>query len=92
MKNSPHPNYRAYHSSLLRKAPYITIEPILDFDLDHFVNMLGLDFQPIQVNIGADSHGHKLPEPPKTKLLELISALESFTTVHQKPNLKRLLK
>jgi hypothetical protein len=37
--------------------------------------------------------GHNnLPEPPKEKILELIFALEKFTVVKQKSNLKRLLK
>jgi len=45
----------------------------------------------IQVNVGADSGNHHLPEPPKEKILELISELKNFTKVHLKKNLKRLI-
>lgn len=70
---------------------YITIEPIIDFDLIDFVKMLK-QCNPIQINIGADSGSNNLPEPPKEKILELISELEKFTKVKRKSNLKRLLK
>lgn len=71
---------------------HITIEPIMDFDLDEMVTLMQI-ISPKQINIGADSSRiKKLPEPPKEKILELISELEKFTTVHQKPNLGRLLK
>lgn len=70
---------------------YITIEPIMEFDLKEFVNMLGL-CEAVQINIGADSGNNKLPEPSKVKVLELISELEKFTKVVKKPNLKRLIK
>ena len=75
------------------KHKFITIEPIMDFDLTEFVEMIKT-CNPIQVNIGADS-SHKrnrLPEPPKEKILALIEELEKFTTVVQKKNLLRLLK
>ena len=72
---------------------YITIEPIMDFDLPEFITMIRY-CNPRQVNIGADSNPNrnKLPEPPKEKILELIAELETFTKVVQKKNLKRLLK
>jgi len=73
------------------KERYVTIEPILDFDLDMFVRIVK-KCRPDQVNIGADSGHNNLPEPPKEKILELITELEKFTTVYQKSNLKRLLK
>ena len=71
---------------------HITIEPIMDFDLSSFVGMLEYA-NPSQINIGADSSNKKiLPEPPKEKILELISELEKFTNVHLKPNLNRLIE
>ena len=72
---------------------YITIEPIMDFDLPEFIEMIQ-HCLPVQVNIGADSSPkrNKLPEPPKEKILALIDELEKFTTVVQKKNLHRLLK
>jgi hypothetical protein len=69
---------------------YITIEPIMDFDLKDFVALLKV-VKPKQVNIGADSGRNGLPEPPKEKVLELIDELKKFTTVHNKANLKRIL-
>lgn len=67
----------------------ITIEPILDFDLAKFVSMIE-DIKPKWVSIGADSKGHKLPEPSKEKVEALIKALKKFTKVKIKPNLKRI--
>ena len=70
---------------------YITIEPIMDFDLNIVVEEIR-GVMPLQVNIGADSGNNNLSEPPKEKILELIKQLETFTKVKQKSNLKRLLK
>lgn len=74
----------------LRKMGFrtmVTIEPVMDFDVHELVTMLRL-MKPEWINLGADSLGHKLPEPPKEKLLELMSKIE----IRQKKNLKRLLK
>lgn len=76
---------------LITSPDFITIEPIMDFDLKWFVEMIFVSHTP-QVNIGADSKNSGLLEPPKEKLLELINELEKFTTVNRKNNLKRLLK
>ena len=65
----------------------ITIEPILDFDVDDLVRIIKY-IEPDWVNLGADSGGHNLPEPSKEKLLELIDRID----IRQKKNLKRLLK
>jgi protein gp37 len=93
MRNCPNPIDR-YHE--FGKIPYvdkyITIEPIMDFDLPDLASMIN-KINPIQVNVGANSDPKiKLPEPPKEKILELIEELEKFTIVKQKKNLKRLLK
>jgi hypothetical protein len=69
----------------------VTIEPIMDFDLGPLALLIS-SIRPEQVNIGADSGRNHLPEPSKEKIEKLISNLEGFTKVHQKPNLKRLLK
>jgi DNA repair photolyase len=94
MKLSPNPTSRAIsmqNISCYGHENYITVEPIIDFDLGEFIELIKL-CNPKQVNIGADSKGHKLPEPPKEKIIELIKELEKFTKVKQKLNLKRLLK
>lgn len=69
----------------------ITIEPIMDFDLNEFVDLIR-DASPKWVNIGADSKNHHLPEPPKEKIEALITELRKFTEVRLKDNLKRLMK
>lgn len=69
----------------------VTIEPILDFDLEELVNMI-IDASPTWVNIGADSKKHNLPEPPQEKVKELIETLQEKTDVELKRNLQRILK
>jgi len=69
----------------------LTIEPILDFDISEFVDMIK-DVNPDWVNIGADSKGHGLPEPDKEKIKDLIFLLSKFTEVKIKPNLERLMR
>lgn len=92
MRNSPSIKDRVHAMKEISEIvdTYITIEPILDFDLDELVHIIHL-CEPKQVNIGADSGNCNLPEPTKQQVLELISELEKFTIVNQKPNLKRIL-
>lgn len=92
--NSPKFMERSAYMGLLKRAgfqTYVTIEPIMDFDLLQFVEHIKICAL-TQVNIGADSGNNNLPEPNKDKLLQLIVELEKFTIVKQKKNLKRLLK
>ena len=90
MRNSPKPVDRVEQMKLIRHPLYITIEPLLDFDLVEFVEMLK-SCNPIQVNIGADTGKNNLIEPVKEKVLELLDEVQKFTTIHNKNNLKRLL-
>jgi hypothetical protein len=69
---------------------YITIEPIMDFDLCDLAEMI-CSVQPVQVNIGADSGDNHLPEPTGEQVMCLIEELKTFTTIDKKINLKRLL-
>jgi len=90
MRNAPRPELRAkYLGKIHLTKKYVTIEPIMDFDLTEFIELIKR-CEPIQVNIGADSGGNKLPEPSENKILELIEALETFTIVKVKKNLNRL--
>lgn len=91
MKKSPKPIDRIEQMLLIRHPLYITIEPIMDFDLDEFITMIE-ECEPLQVNIGADSGNNHLPEPSKEKLLALIGRLKMFTVIDKKTNLERLLK
>jgi len=69
----------------------VSIEPIMDFDLDTLVQWI-TDIKPEFISIGADSKGHKLPEPSPEKVQGLIEELRGITTIKIKDNLRRLLK
>ena len=89
MGKSPTPYDRARAFSLIELDKYITIEPIIDFDLRPLVNMIK-QCKPFQVNIGADTGNNNLPEPSWDKVEELIRELQSVTAVVRKNNLTRL--
>jgi len=55
----------------------VTIEPIMDFDLIPFIQIIK-QIKPKWVNVGADSKGHHLPEPSKEQVLLLIKELKKF--------------
>jgi len=90
--NAPQPMYR-YIGMLkfIGVKTFVTIEPIMDFDLDRFVHWLKC-LHPDFINIGADSKGCNLPEPSPEKVKELINELQKFTEVRNKSNLNRILK
>ena len=92
MRKSPLPAERAIHMETLWQRgveTYVTIEPIMDFNLSPFVELIK-KCRPKQVNIGADSGRNNLPEPTESKVLELSEELQKFTDVHNKKNLRRL--
>ena len=94
MINSPLPKKRAMDmNEIAHKGikTYVTIEPIMDFDLEEMVYLIETCL-PEQVNIGSDSGNNNLPEPSADKINSLISELKTFTTIDRKTNLKRLLK
>ena len=67
---------------------YVTVEPIMDFDLDEMVDFIRR-CKPKQVNIGKNTNKMiQLLEPPKNKVSSLINELQSFTNVHIKNNIK----
>ena len=68
---------------------HISIEPILDFDLDHFVEWI-LDFNPsFGVSVGYDNYGCRLPEPPLAKTLQLIDELEKHGIKVERKTLRK---
>lgn len=87
---APDPEGRSFFMSKITLDKYVTIEPIIDFDLSEMVKLIK-QCNPIQVNIGADSGNNHLPEPSKEKLLALIDELKKFTIIDQKRNLSRIL-
>lgn len=93
MGYAPNPKTRASYMKDIKSLcidTMITIEPIMDFDLEEMVDMIGR-CQPKWVNIGANSwHKVNLPEPSLTKIDLLIESLRMITEVKIKSNLKRL--
>lgn len=70
---------------------FVTVEPILDFDVPVLGQWL-MEIGPEFVNIGADSKGHGLPEPPAEKVLALIAVLTGAgIAIRGKENLRRIL-
>lgn len=73
---------------------YITIEPIMDFDLNELVELIRR-CQPKQVNIGKNSKEEitRLPHPTAEKTNKLIRELSKFTKYELKNNiLKKEIK
>jgi len=95
--NRLYPNISKAPNTLSRKLAMeiitlpkiVSIEPIMDFDLDVMVRWIK-EINPEFVSIGADSQHHNLPEPSPDKVKALIESLQAITTVKVKSNLKRL--
>lgn len=64
-------------------SKFVTIEPILEFDLDDFVFILKM-LAPERVYIGYDTKKTKLQEPSLEKTMELVDQLKKFTIVKLK--------
>lgn len=92
ISKAPSPHVRAYIIGAFSGCfeTMVTIEPILDFDLEEMVELIKMA-KPTWVNIGADSKGHGLSEPSRDKVEKLIFELKNFTKVKVKNNLSRLL-
>jgi protein gp37 len=58
----------------------VSIEPIMDFDLEIFVQWLK-DLGPVLVHVGYDNYNNNLPEPSLSKTYQLIDQLRAFTRV-----------
>lgn len=97
MRNSPPPASR--HIGMLQmklKRPdlklFVTIEPILAFDLEVFADAI-VDLRPDFVNIGADSKNNNLPEPTWAEVMALYERLTAAgIAIRKKLNLERLRK
>ncbi len=80
--------YRYLSMTTLKCHKMVSIEPIMDFDLDVMVHWMK-EIKPQFVSIGADSGNNHLPEPSGEKVKALIEALKEFTEVRIKDNLRR---
>ncbi len=87
---APHPRKRFLHMAVIEARKFITIEPILDFNVETLSEWI-YEINPEFVNIGADSKGHKLPEPSFNNVQALIDNIKSFgIEIREKSNLDRL--
>ena len=77
---------RLYHGT----KKFITIEPVLDFDVDELASKIAAA-NPFFVNLGADSKNHNLPEPTVEKIMALVAKLAEYgIELREKHNLQRL--
>ena len=90
ISTAPTPYERAMYLKKWEGRKMITIEPIMDFSVTDFADLI-LSCKPDQVNIGADSGHNGLPEPSVWKIKVLVDVLEKNTKVHLKRNLNRML-
>lgn len=87
---SPEARYEAFRK-LKWTSKTVSIEPIMDFDLEVMVRWLKA-IKPRFVSIGANSiRKIKFPDPTAAKTSTLIQRLEEFTEVRLKKNLNRIL-
>lgn len=86
---TPLPQERVTHMMDLAFTKMISIEPILEFDLNTMVDWIRM-IAPDFVAIGADSKGWNLEEPSAEKVLSLITQLKEITKVKIKKNLSRI--
>lgn len=91
VSHSPIPYERMLAMEKLESRKFITIEPIMDCDVDVLSSWMNL-IKPEFVNIGADSKNHYLPEPSAGKIKALISEIQNAgIEIREKHNLERLL-
>lgn len=86
---TPRTRYAAMKGLSKERRKFVTIEPIMDFNLVALLEMIE-EINPEFVTIGADSKGHGLVEPPWKKVEALIDNLSVITQIRQKTNLERL--
>lgn len=89
MRQAPAPSNRVKNMGRISQSGipvFVTAEPLMDFDIDEFVEMLHRS-HPMQVNIGRNTNRQvAVPEPSYEKVQELAKRLSSFTNIHIKAN------
>lgn len=90
ISNAPDPLERAYAMTKLSGRKFVTIEPVLDFDVDILAGWIAV-IRPEFLNLGADSKNHGLPEPTIEKIMALVGKLQGYgIELREKHNLQRL--
>lgn len=71
---------------------FVSIEPIMDFDLEMFVSWMHF-LKPAIIKVGADNYHNHLAEPSGAKVTELLETLRDLRlNVIEKAGLERLTK
>ena len=94
ISEAPKPTDRAYWMTKIPEKfkRFITIEPVLNFDVEIFATMMG-DINPDFINLGADSKNHNLPEPTVEKIMAFVEELKKYNIeLREKHNLQRLVQ
>jgi len=90
VSDAPDPSERFNAIRDLKGRKFITIEPVLDFDVEVLAAWIGA-VKPEFLNLGADSKAHDLPEPTVEKIEALVVELEKYgVELREKHNLARL--
>lgn len=93
MQNAPTPLERAEAMAKIADRgikTYVTIEPIIDFDLEDFITLVKM-CRPEQVNIGKNtSKIVTVPNPTIEKTVSFVTELLKFTKIEIKSNYKEL--
>lgn len=91
ISTAPAPVDRAREMNCLTgQRRFITIEPVLDFDVDILADWIRC-IRPEFLNLGADSKNHGLPEPTVEKIMEFTEKLKEYgIELREKSNLSRL--
>ena len=92
---APIQRFRAL-TSCPHNLKFLSIEPIMDFDLDELTHWVKL-MQPDIIEVGADNYHNHLPEPPWWKVEKLLETLRNtpnflgaYPKVIEKDGLERL--
>lgn len=90
ISKAPRPQDRTAAMMGWQARKFVTIEPVLDFDVDILAEWI-IRIEPEFVNLGADSKDHRLPEPTVEKIMELGDKLKIYgIELREKHNLSRL--
>lgn len=89
--DAPPPSFRYLNLwALEHPHKFVSIEPVMDFDLGTLVRWIG-EIKPEIVEVGADNYHNNLPEPPWERVEALLEALRKFVPrVIEKDGLERL--
>lgn len=88
---APEPFTRFEAMKRLPGRKFITIEPVLDFDVDILASWID-QIRPEFLNLGADSKNNHLPEPTVEKILQFTEKLKGYgIELREKHNLGRLM-